>query len=271
MPDERHRDYELQFGDVAAGVQLPAQQFKVDSDGPFCLREVGLTGAGGQLVPSFAIKFTDPFQRFVQQDYVPDFGELYYPGNQPILTPLVGQFIYPPNSNIIVYLFNTNPVQALTGGRMLFRGASLYPDGTVLTRQQYPEFFKEMPFNYVVKVTQTLAVQQNLIVNIQSDADFALRSMLITQPGPGFNSFLGADFSIQLKDQNGKYFESQPVFFNSIAGEAIAHRPGLFGPEIYLIRNSSFYFDLTSPAASLPATFYISFKGAKIFQSAKPC
>lgn len=271
MADERQRDYELVFGNVAANAQSLAQQLKLDSDGPFCLREIGLEGAGGSLLQSFALKWTDPFNRFVQQEFVSSLAEVPYPGNAPILTPVISQMIYPPNANIVAYLSNTNPSASLTGGRLLFRGVTLYPDQTVLNRQQYPKYFKEMPFAYPIEVTQSTALLQNQVINIRPDSDFALRAMLITLPGPNFNSFIGSEYAIQLKDQNGKYYQSQPVFFNSIAGEAIAHRPGLFQPEIYLARNSNLYFDLTLPSAVLPATFWIRFIGAKIFQSTKPC
>jgi hypothetical protein len=276
MPDERHKDYELVFGNLNPATVSPAQQFKVNSDGPFCLREIALTGAGGQSISSFGVKFTDPFNRFLEQDYIAMHGEIPYGGSWPVLTPMIPQLIYPPNSNIVAYLNNTNPLDELVNGRVLFRGVTLFPDQTVLNRQQYPKYFREMPYRFPQKVTQSITPSNDNIVNVTSDADFAMRGFLITQPGPAFNSFLGLDFTIEIKDQNGKLYQGDttkttPVFFNSIAGEAMAHRPGLFEPEIYLPKNSSFYFDLVSPAGSLPFTFYISFFGAKIFESSTPC
>jgi hypothetical protein len=276
MADERNKDYELQFGTLNPSTISPAQQFKVNSDGPFCMREIGLIGAGGQTISSFAVKFTDPFNRFVEQDYISMHGEIPYGGSWPVLTPMIPQMIYPPNSNIVVYLNNTNPSDELVSGRVVFRGVTLFPDGTVLNRQSYPKYFREMPYRYPVQVVQAITPLQNQIVNITPDADFALRGFLITLPGPGFNSFLGNDFTIEIKDQNQKYYQGDqtklsPPFFNTIAGEAMAHRPGLFQPEIYLPKNSSFYFDTNVPASLLPQTFWISFFGAKIFASTKPC
>jgi hypothetical protein len=279
MVDERQTDFSIFTGDAAANQAFPAQQLKLSTDGPFVLREIGVAGAGGQLIPSFTVKFQDARGAFLEQDFLSTLQEFPYSGNGPVLTPVVPQIVYPPNGNIVVYLQNTNPSVSLANVRVLFRGVTLYPGGSVLNRSAYPKNFREVPFAYPQTLTQSVSPLLNQILTIYPDADFALRYVLISQPGPGFNSFDGADFQILLKDQWGKYYEvpavtpanvNQGVFFNSIAGESEASRPGLVVPEIYLKRNTSLYYDVFGPAGNLPLTYWLRFGGAKIFESSIP-
>jgi hypothetical protein len=247
------------------------------------LREIAVTGAGGQLIPSLTIKFQDSRGAFLEQDFISSLQEIPYGGNDSVLTPIVPQVIYPPNGNIVFYISNTNPSVTVTNLRIVFRGVTLFPAGRVLNRQNYPKYFRDIPYIYPVQVTLSATPTLNNILNITPDADFALRALLIAQPGPGFNTFVGSDFQIALKDINGKYYEipAQPatqiggptyngVFVNTIAGESTANRPGILVPEIYLEKNTSLYYDLVGPAGSLPLTFWIAFIGSKIFLSSQP-
>jgi hypothetical protein len=282
MVDERNTEFSLYLGNVAAGAALPAQQMKLSTDGPFCLREIAITGAGGQLIPSLTVKFMDSRGAFLEQDFDASLQEIPYGGDNSVLTPIVPQLIYPPNGNIIFYVSNTNPSVAVSSLRITFRGVTLFPAGAVLNRQNYPKYFKEIPYAYTVQPDMTISPFLNNILNIQPDADFAVRGLLISQPGAGFNSFLGSDFQIALKDQNGKYYEIPAiiptaipqifngVFVNTLAGESQAHRPGLLVPEIYLPKNGTLYYDLNGPTANLPLTLWIRFVGAKIFESNQP-
>lgn len=276
MVDERHTDYQIFIGTMAANAQAPAQQLKLSTDGPFVLREIGLIGLGGDLINSLTVKFQDARGAFLEQDYTASLQEIPYPGNGSVLTPVVPQIIYPPNGNIVVYVKNTNPSVALENVRVIFRGVTLYPNDSVLNRSQYPPYFREVPYAYPVKVVQTVSPQLDNILSIAPFADFALRGLLISQPGAAFNSFIGLDFEILLKDQFGKYYEipaltparvTQGLFFNTMGGESEAARPGLVVPEIYLPKNSNLYFDLIGPGGSLPLTYWIRFLGSNIYQS----
>jgi hypothetical protein len=188
--DERQRDYSLFFQTpLGANKQLPAQQLRVDTDGPFCLREIGFMGLGGEQPQSIAVKFQDELGRFRQQDFTASFAELpyqgsvpsNYTGDLPIFTPIIPQIIYPPNSTIVVYLENTNPTQSISQAQIVFRGTSLHPRGTILNGFGYPKYFREFPFAYVNEVVQATTFQPNNILNILSDADFALRAAELVQ------------------------------------------------------------------------------------------
>jgi hypothetical protein len=283
MVDERNTEFSLFLGNVAPNSQLPAQQMKLSTDGPFVLREIAVTGAGGQLIPSLTIKFQDARGAFLEQDFISSLQEVAYGGNDSVLTPIVPQVIYPPNGNIVFYISNTNPSVTATSLRVVFRGVTLFPLGAVLNRQRYPKYFREIPYIYEQSPTMTVAPTLNNILNIQPDSAFALRALLIAQQGPGFQSFVGSDFQIALKDVNGKYYEIPAqqgtliggptyngVFVNTIAGETTANRPGILVPEIYLEPNASLYYDLNGPSGSLPLTLWIAFIGAKIFLSNQP-
>lgn len=286
--DERQRDYSLFFGAAAANTQQPAQQLRIDSDGPFALREVGFSGTGGVMPQSIQVKFQDNLGRFLEQDFVPTFGEMpfsgaaltNYTGFIPALTPIVPQIVYPPNSTIVVYLKNSNPAQSLTAGRMVFRGVSMHPRGTVLNGARYPRYFRELPFSYVRNVTLNSNPQVNNILNILPDADFVLRAMLFTPVTSGvIETAFGSNWLIQLKDQNGKYYQTGSnsntiatagIFPDSICGHVTPHIPGVICPELYLIRNSTLYYDVFTPEI-LPSYIQVRFIGAKIFETAQPC
>jgi len=280
MVDERQADFSLFLGNLAAGATLPAQQLKLSTDAPFCLREIAITGAGGQIIPSLTVKFQDARGAFVEQDFISSLQEIPYGGNDSVLTPIVPQIIYPPNGNIVFYVANTNPSVAVSSLRITFRGVGLYPQGSVLNRPNYPANFRELPYIYTQEITMSLTPLLDQIVNIQADSDFVFRAALIMQPGPNFNSFIGQDFQISFKDQNGKRYQNLGVvpgavtfsapFFDTIAGETTANRPGIFAPEIYLPANSSLYFDLYGPAGLLPLSFWIALIGSKVFLSNQP-
>jgi hypothetical protein len=290
MIEERQRDYSLFFpSPLASNGQQPAQQLRIDTDGPFVLREVGFSTAGGVLPQSIAIKYQDDIGRFVQQDFIASFGELPFSGAAltgyngliPFFTPVLPQIVYPPNATIVVYLENTNPVQTLTGARIIFRGVSLHPRGTVLNGWAYPPYFREIPFAYAENIlVNTLNPQLNNVLNIKPDADFVLRALQII-PVSSVNVIqpsFGDKYLIQFKDQNGKYYQtgsnsdsiqSAGIFPDSIAGHLTPYAPGILVPEIYLQKNSALYYDVKVP--SQPVNLVVRFIGSKIFESATPC
>lgn len=288
--EERQRDYSLFFSSplVALG-QQPAQQVRIDTDGPFALREIGFSGIGGVLPQGIAIKFQDDIGRFVEQDVIPSFGELPfsgaaltgYTGLIPFFTPILPQIVYPPNATIVVYLSNTNPSVSVEGLRIIFRGVSLHPRGTILNGFAYPKYFREIPFAYAEYLTLTQSPQINNVLNVKPDADFVLRAMQfvpVTSGGYTIQTSFGQNWLIQLKDQNGKYYQtaknsdtiaSAGVFPDSIAGHLTPYAPGIFVPEIYLQKNSALYYDIQAP--STPISVIARFIGSKIFESQTPC
>ena len=393
MIEERHRDYSLFFTTpLAANGAFPAQQLRIDTDGPFVLREIGFSGLGGALPQGIAIKFQDDLGRFVEQDYIPSFGELPFSGAAltgyngiiPFFTPILPQIVYPPNATIVVYVENTNPSVAVEKLRIVFRGVSLHPQGTILNGWAYPQYFREIPFAYAETISITQNPQLNNILNVKPDADFVLRALqfvpvsnasvafgtegtgginfaavqpgvagngieiIVTNPGTpsqplvvtanlsartvsisvatdggganistvaqvvaavnanlqasqlviasvvtaGFmpiddvktsgggviQATFGQDWLIQLKDQNGKYYQTGSnspaiatagVFPDSIAGHLTPYAPGILVPEIYLKRNNTLYYDIQAP--SVPVSVITRFIGSKVFESQSPC
>jgi len=391
MIEERQRDYSLFFtSPLTANGAFPAQQLRIDTDGPFVLREIGFSGIGGALPQGVSIKFQDDLGRFVEQDYIPSFGELPfsgaaltgYTGIIPFFTPILPQIVYPPNATIVVYVSNTNPSVAVEKLRIIFRGVSLHPKGTILNGFAYPRYFRELPFAYAETIALTQNPQLNNILNVKPDADFVLRALqfvpvsnafltdaaegtgVITftavPPGAAGNGILivatvpaainqpltitvvartitislatdggggnastvtqvaaainantqasqlvtatvvtpgsmptantplagggviqttfGDDWLIQLKDQNGKYYQTGSnstqiatagVFPDSIAGHLTPYAPGILVPEIYLQKNNALYYDIQAP--SVPVSVITRFIGSKIFESQTPC
>ena len=289
MIEERQRDYSLFFSSaLVANGQLPAQQLRIDTDGPFVLREIGFSGIGGVLPQGIAVKFQDDTGRFVEQDYIPSFGELPFSGAAltgyngliPFFTPILPQIVYAPNATIVVYVENTNPSVSVEGLRIIFRGVSLHPRGTILNGWAYPQYFREIPFAYAETVELIQNPQLNNILNIKPDADFVLRALQFVpvNSNNAIQPSFGDNWLIQLKDQNGKYYQTGSnsdqiaaagVFPDSIAGHLTPYAPGILVPEIYLQKNSALYYDIQAP--SITAYAIVRFIGSKIFESATPC
>ena len=387
MIEERQRDYSLFFTTpLAANGAFSAQQLRIDADGPFVLREIGFSGVGGEIPQGVSIKFQDDIGRFVEQDYIPSFGELPFSGAAltgyngiiPFFTPILPQIVYPPNATIVVYVENTNPSVAVTKLRIVFRGVSLHPQGTILNGFAYPPYFREIPFAYAETIELTQSPQLNNMLNIKPDADFVLRALqfvpitkasaideaesaavlnftavaggalgngikviinlvvgsspvavsvsgttitvttfntggftgaavaaamnanpaaaalvttvcsnlcsltadpgTFTLSGGGIQQSIGNDWLIQLKDQNGKYYQTGSnstqiatagVFPDSIAGHLTPYAPGILVPEIYLKKNNALYYDIQAP--SVPVSVITRFIGSKIFESQSPC
>jgi len=271
MVDERHRDYVLPVSAIPAGGVLTAQNFQLDFDAPFVLSEVGVTL--DYTVPSILLKFTDPNGRFVEQDFTPFAGEIPYSGSAiPVLTPIYPNLVYPLGGNIRYDISNTNPNTDIDTGdiNLTFRGRSLHPPQSVMNRDAYPKYFREIPHSYVFPITVATSPQLNNPLQIQPDADFVARALVI---GKGnYNSPLTNQFSFQFKDQMGQFYQKQMTQISQIASSKSPQRPGVFVPEIYIKRNSLIYVDiLRNSGPALPQTLYLRLVGSKIFPSTSPC
>lgn len=267
MVDERQRDYVLTLPTLTAGQVFPDLQFKTDQDGPFCLREIGLYNAYVSLI----LKYEDNVRRFVQQDFAPQLAEIPYYGPVSLLTPVTPHLVYPPGAVISVYLNNTHPSESVTNGSVLFRGVSLHPYGTVMNRNTYPKYFREIPYSYVFPIT--IPANQNLFnipLQAQADADFVFRGVCMGN-GDYNNPVLVNAFQLQFKDQAGNYYEKQPVNYGSIASARTPHRPGVMVPEIYVGRKTLIYLDITNNNLAEDTDVVLRLVGSKVFPSQSPC
>lgn len=283
MPvDERHRDYSLVIGNLAGAAIFNSLPMDIDTDGPFALREIELQGVewnaevGGNtgiLVPSVGIKFEDPAGRLLSQDFVASLGEFPYSGS-PIMTPVIPQIIYPTNSTINVWIQNTG-TNLLPNARVIFRGVSLHAEGSVACRPEYPMRFQEVPYDYPVQVTLNSSPVNNTPLNINGDADFALRQILVSLVSGTVSAT--EQYFLRLRDTAEKSYASLDLLALQVMANAPstlaskidapffnADRPMILVPEIYIKKNQTIYFDIVA-TPTFPQVLSVCFRGAKVY------
>ena len=280
---ERHQDYLLNVPSVPAGgvIQVP---LRMDTDAPFAARlvksrNIGLNGW----------RFTTPRRAYQSNQLRTDWivpavhGQGPYPSRGSLVYP---ELIYAPNSTIDVDMGNTTG-EPIANMQLLFRGSKLFTDGTQWA-PTYPEKMAILPYVYPV-IVPIPAVGQvlNNILQIQNDADFVFRYgfcdafTLGVDGGPivpdGSNTF--TNVTVQLRDENGKFYSNVPINVNDLFGagvpnptgsgsddDSVLFTPGLMTPEIYIPRRHNLYFDVyRNDPGQVPVNLNFRFCGMKVF------
>lgn len=272
---ERHFDYLVKTGSIAAGALSPLLQIPILPDAPFILRQAGgfLEGAGGQQ-NEFSWRFTDGSGRYRQSQRVNMQADLQAvnAGGSPQFAPVYPQIFYPPNSNIEIDV--QNDLAAATKSMSLgFRGITLHPPGAIYSKT-YPAAFELLEFTYTIPFQIVRGAASVILLDqllpIKADADFVITHCdCQADTSQGIGSF--ADLRMKLKDPLGKYFSNAfiPVewFLGNEGVTSIPENPPTVYPGIYIGRNDTFAFDLQLNDTGGAATLFAQavFKGYKVF------
>lgn len=289
---ERHHDYQLSIPSVPAGglFQVPLQ---LDSDAPFALRLVksrnlGLSGwrfkTPRDLFQSTQLR-TDLIDNGTGGVSGPNQGKQIYP-----------EYIYPQNGSILVDIGN-NTGSPLPNVRILFRGSKLYADGALPTAT-YPARMSDLNFTYPVVVANVpvtgnsqvvpglnSSATLNNILSIRSDSDFVMRTLsadpfaLSIDGGANPPPQNFSEVYVRLMDESRKPYSNEPIHIADLFSmgspppggnnQPNVFLPGLLRPEIYLLKEQAFYFDIYRDDSALqnqfPVTIHFRFQGAKVF------
>ncbi len=300
---ERHHDYILEIPSLPAGEALLSQPLLIDTDSPFLGRARGL-----HLAPLAETRSQSPQVESMRFRYKNAAGEYLAPigiqtpqdfwsafGNGGNYRPIYPQQPYPPGSVIEVDIWNDGE-EDITNLQVIFRGVKLFKDGAIAS-PTYPARCRPLDFTYLTGkgtptdpalIMATTSELRQQVLNIKSDADFALRGGQAgnwTSSGADgvYSPFGYTELYIQLKDANLKPYSNVPIHIDWLFGNAGGSdlpadkqlgnaAPGLLVPEIYLEKNSVLYFDLfrrdsayTGVTDSLPVRLSMAWIGTKIF------
>lgn len=276
---ERHQDYVLRGITVSAD---GTAQFvvKLDSDAPFALRSVASSGMGQNW--QFTITGMDD-RKYVGGSPLAAADSLL--NNQGTDSGIGASFfiIYPQitfPAQITIQVSVTDLTgSGITNGVLVFRGAKLYPEGTVFG-PQYPSNFAELAYRYGYSVTiaqgtvNAPSVLSYQPLNIQSDADFVFR-MASCYVQPLTDGFSIGSNDVILRDQYGKAFSNDWVPTELLFPISQGANLGIVAPysvpdvtvfpEIYLPRSTQLLLDIrrTSGTQSIVMNFILH--GAKVF------
>jgi hypothetical protein len=296
---------------VAAGAVLELQ-LPIDSDAPFILRSRAMrvqydsarlqTGLNHLL-----LKWAGPERDYRAQDFIrqsllsPYFGQL---GN-PI--PVWPNVQYPRNGVIRCQIKNDG-ASSLTNLTLYWRGVKLFEPGAVKAFT-YPEKYAGcqvlpgVPFIYSQLVpnlpvtcgTFTSSTSppvrqylQNKNGKAPTDADFVIRGgqaglpFSTTPVNEVFVKFLDGDekpysndaIHVDVMFGNSAFPATYPAGTGSAATPIMCgpNSPGLFYPEIYVPKNTLWYYELSRNdagfAGAVPVTFPIALSGGKVFEKA---
>lgn len=261
-----HYDYVLNIGALANGATLQQAELPILLGAPFCLRGIGgYNIAAGTFVTSQLngayIEYTDSFDNWLQTNLVGtgfaanQVGDWLTGGQNAQYEPVYNQVVYGPNAVISVRITNNS------GGNwdnafLIFRGTKLYYDDRIDTFC-YPKCYTTTPFERVQNFTvPALSTLQNQIIEIDN-SDFVLRGGVMI--GTNVNAL-----QVRLKDQNEHPYSSDFVHWQWLFSSFLAHRPGVWYPEIYLPKDRTLLIDFLQPQNAI-ATANIAFNGQRIW------
>ena len=274
---ERHQDY------VLRGITVPANgsvqyQIPLDPDAPFalrCLLSSGMPLFGGapdaRAVFQFTITGMDQ-RRYMGGNGTPLAGldSLIQPASLPFI--FYPQITFPSNVTIQVTVYDISGA-GITNGVLTFRGTKLFQPGVVFG-PQYPIPYSELNFRYAYPftlpqgTTNVPAVIASQPLDIQSDADFAVRmcSFATTSGVDGYDP-TGTDCI--LRDQYGKAYSNDWVPMGHVFPQypQDAEPYSTIYPEIYIPKSQQLLLDLRRTSGTAPGGLTVVLHGSKIFQA----
>jgi hypothetical protein len=293
---ERHQDYVMTIGNLAAGQLLQGIPLALDPDAPFVLRSKAIRcqydanrhQAGLQNV---AIRYTGAGNDYKQQARIPWGLTMAYFGQQGNPKPLAPSIQYPQNGTITVDIENQGSVN-LTNVQLFFRGVKLFRPGAVRD-STYPPRIKTRPWVYSSTQSGTIAasvpvqtVSQGVqyIFRPQPDSDFVLRGLtwgtiVGIQPFEVFmllqdvdnKAYANAPVHIDVLCSNPNTGPTYPVGNTFVAPFGTGpSQPGLFYSEIFVPRNSILYYNIVRSDQSFSGQQTVDlpfqFIGSKVYQ-----
>lgn len=277
---ERHHDYVLELGTIAAGAVVTARPMGTDTDAPFVLRAIGgysIADPGVDESPlplpqQLLVRYADGDGNWQQNARTPGmFTQVQ--GTEYI--PVRKHTTYPARASI-VFEFENGTVGALNNVVIIFRGVKLFPgdrNTAPVYAPTYPACYTSDPFSYVANINIAAgATLLNQPLYINDDADFVFRNSNITND-PSVASSTANGLELRLRDPLGKGYAStgngQSVWLRAawLFGSGLPARAGFFYPEIYIGKGQALSFDARNvTGAAGNAAVQLGFDGAKVYK-----
>lgn len=294
---ERHQDYVMTIGNLAAGEILQGIPLALDPDAPFVLRSKAIrcqydANRHQADLQNVAIRYTGPANDYKQQARIPWGLTMAYFGQQGNPKPVAPSIQYPQNGTITVDIENQGTT-SLTNVQIFFRGVKLFRPGAVRDAT-YPPRMKTRPWIYsssqigttaAAVPVQTVAQGVQYIFRPQPDSDFVLRGLswtpvaAVVQPYEIFlllqdvdnKAYANAPVHIDVLCSNPQTGPTYPVGSSFVAPFGTgAASPGLFYSEVYVPRNSILYYNIVRSDQSFAGQGVVDipfqFIGAKVYQ-----
>lgn len=277
---ERHHDYVLELGTIAAGQVITAIPMPMDSDAPFILRAVGgysIEEPGASEIPMtlpnmLLARYADADGNWQQNARTP---KVFTQVQGTEFVPVCKHVTYPARSAVQMEFQNLT-AGSLLGVTIIFRGVKLFPGDRVTApvyAPTYPPCYTSESFTYLANFNIAAGAQLlNQPIYINDDADFAWRNNDITSD-PSIVNSSSQGLELRLRDPLGKgyasYGNGQAAWIRSdwLFGSQLPARAGFFYPEIYIGKGQSMSFDARNlTGAPGPAAVQLQFDGAKVFR-----
>ncbi len=261
----RHYDYQVRMGAISNGATSKIMELPIQLGAPFCLRGVGgyNVAAGSFATAALTggfIEFTDSQDQWLATEEIGISADWPGGGLDAQYEPVYQQIVYGPESVIQVRLKNSSGAD-WADPRIVFRGSQLFFKDRMYA-PSYPACYNAFPYSFPVEVarTPTAAGQSFRDIPLQVlGADYALRGAVLTLISGAI-----ADLEVTLKDQAGRPYSNDFIHHNWLFSTALAQRPGIFYPEIYLPKDRILLMDLFQ-GANAAFNVEISTMGVRVF------
>lgn len=266
MPNviERHQDYIITCPAIANGATARNVEIRLDTDAPFCVRQVGgyVRDGVGAVIPLTGgfLQWADPDERYLQSEPASIVADTVVSGQNALYSPVYQQRVFPEGS---VLMFNLRNNSGSNWGqpKVIFRGTKLFYEGDIWS-PSYPDCFQSIPYSQSLTITAptTTAPLTDQAFQVGNDADLALRGALCAET----TDALGTDVEFRLADYYGKRYSNDYINWRWLFSTT-AQRPGLFYPELYIPSKEQFFYDVRQGTPGAAAVFNLSLMGAKVF------
>lgn len=256
-----HYDYQVRCGALANGHTNDSLELNIAPGAPFCLRGIGgYNVASGPVVAPLTggfLQFSDSRDAWLQSNPAGISGDWPRGGQNALYEPVYRQVVYGPGSTLRIRLTNSSGAD-WADARLVFRGTKLYYKDAIYA-ESYPDCYRTIPYDQSLTFTvpaNTTLPEQPLQV---TGTDFAFRGGLIEVVSGSM-----ADLECQITTQDNKPFSNDYIHHAWLFSTALAQRPGVFYPEIYLPKDKVLLFNLQQNGGA-PVTVNLVCQGARVF------
>jgi hypothetical protein len=280
-----HYDYQLKLGAIANGATTPDIELQIKPGAPFALRGIGgynvpAPGGGGaiavaELAGAF-IQYTDASDNWLQTALVGTGNSTIAAGNfvadwptggqNALYEPVYNQLMYQPGAVITVRVTNASGAD-WADPRIVFRGTKFFYQDLIYS-PCYPKCYTAIPFQVPLTwgtATDLIRIAAGATVRniplLVTGADFVLRGGMLTID-TSVASAIG-DLELLIRTQDDKNYANDFIHWQWLLS-GLAHRPGVFYPEIYLPKDRMLLVDAKQGEA-LAASFSLVFTGERIW------
>lgn len=259
---ERHQDYVVDVGAIAAGDTAKDILQELDTDAPFCLRSIGAWRADRNDLTHAKVRYTDELN--IWGSAIPLGTGLF--GSMPSRTglnslpmPVYPQKVYQPGANVWCDIVNSS-ANEWTGVKLLLRGVKLFEAGAIYS-PAYPDHYRSLPFaeQLLVSIPANTQTLRNETLALKGEYDFVIQSLAAVELATSAQP-LWSNLGIKIKDHWGMAYSNDYVQLDWLFSSRLASRPGLLYPEIYMQANDNLYFDIQRTDAAGAGPVQLDFR-----------